>query len=364
VIHRRYVPVVVILLLAHIAGCSQKIDTYEEFCELALRHERDGELSQAVVAYEQALELQPSAAVTWYDLGVAHVQLDHLDDAQAAYTKAIELDPTLAMAYNNRATVWAEQQQFERAIEDFSQAIKLDPRDALACRNRGLAHYDLGRFEAARQDYDASIRISGSDPTTYLYRGNTLLDLRLWERALEDFDNALELDESLPDAWLNRAQALVELNRIDAAQETVERAGSLGADVSRFSLEPRGAPSGSTAVDAVRVWLQERDLTADKVEFPWDLTATQDGAEVRYLVREVVSPDSVPPSVRVLREELDVLRAATDARTALVLVEHRAIEDSPAVWQVVRVIDDWQPDLTLLRPESWSLPLDATATQP
>ena len=358
-----------LLLLSCVVGCSEKIDTPEEFRELGDRHERDGELQDAVAAYETSIRLDPDSAFTQYKLGVVRVQQDRLNEAITAYSKAIALDDSIAPAFNNRAAVFAEQQQFERAIEDFSRAIELDPQDALVWHNRGLARHDLGQFDAARADFDESIRIDGRNPSTYIDRGRVFLEQRLWQRALEDFDSARRLDESLPDVWFNRAHALAGLGRIDDARAAAGLAESLGADMSDFNPERITADPKTIAagVDVARAgpttevidWLAKRDMAAISSDPPWDLKTTGD-APVYFLIREAETHDGML-EIHFRQSDFELLAAAPDIRTDLVFVEAVTADDGvsgSSSWRIISVIENWTPDFDQLEPRTWSLSVD------
>jgi Flp pilus assembly protein TadD len=48
---------------------------------------------EAAVRWEKAVELDPSYAAAWNDLGIAYEQQGQFSKARAAYEKALQLDP-------------------------------------------------------------------------------------------------------------------------------------------------------------------------------------------------------------------------------------------------------------------------------
>jgi len=63
--------------------------------------------NKAIEMYQKALEVKPTAADTYCNLGGAYYNLQRIDDAVAAFRKSIELDPRYArgLAYTNLALV-------------------------------------------------------------------------------------------------------------------------------------------------------------------------------------------------------------------------------------------------------------------
>jgi tetratricopeptide (TPR) repeat protein len=348
--------VTAVVLAMILSGCAERIDTPAEFVELALHHERESEYAEAAEAYRQAIELAPTSAPTWYDLGVATAAQDKLTEALAAYSKAIELDPNLERAFNNRAAVYARLKQFDKAIADCTQAIALNPADALAWRNRGLAFYDQGDFEKAAAVFDESIQIDGLNPETYLYRGNVYLELLDPVRALEDFDHALNLNADLGEAWLGRAKSLSALDRDEEAQTALAQSRQAGFEspedvLSHWSVS--AAPvavvsaSDTAAVDhaAASLKAEYRDLQAAAA--PWDLMSTGGDAATGFVVRVADRNQCV----HFAADELHQIRQRNDVSTTLVILKR----DDEGNLEIAARYVAWNGDSADLRPTRWTL---------
>lgn len=68
----------------------------------------------------------------------------NVTDAIVNYSDAIALDPNNAIAYANRGGALAAQEDYGKAIADYDCAIRLDPSMAGAYGGRGLAHHLSG----------------------------------------------------------------------------------------------------------------------------------------------------------------------------------------------------------------------------
>ena len=78
-----------------------------------LQFHQAGETEKAIVAYRQALRLNPTVALLQNNFGVALYDLGKKDEALIHQRKAVELDPNLGIAHNNlgvtlvlRTLVW------------------------------------------------------------------------------------------------------------------------------------------------------------------------------------------------------------------------------------------------------------------
>ncbi|MEH6589962.1 MAG: tetratricopeptide repeat protein [Halioglobus sp.] len=133
----------------------------------------------------RAIQLSPSMAHLWVNLGAVYRHAGQYDEAKQSYFYALELNSKDRSAMNNLMVLYAllgDQEQFaiwqsqiERyrsknpyyhawlgdkagesgdwagALEHYQQAVQLDPGDSYLLYGTGLAHYRLDDFDAASQ---------------------------------------------------------------------------------------------------------------------------------------------------------------------------------------------------------------------
>jgi Flp pilus assembly protein TadD len=56
---------------------------------------------EAAFRWQQAVELDPTYAAAWNNLGIGYEQLGRFDDARKAYEKALEIEPANTFIRNN-----------------------------------------------------------------------------------------------------------------------------------------------------------------------------------------------------------------------------------------------------------------------
>jgi tetratricopeptide (TPR) repeat protein len=97
-------------------------------CKRAFDHEESGELDKAIVAYGEAIRLEPEWADPYFFRGSVYAKKDDLDRAVADYTQAIRLNPKDADAYNRRACAYERKGESAKAAADYSKAEQLAAR--------------------------------------------------------------------------------------------------------------------------------------------------------------------------------------------------------------------------------------------
>lgn len=85
-----------------------------------------------------------------FEAGSAAFSQNRLAEAETHFKKVIELQPSSAHAFNNLGSVYAERNEMSRAQEAFRRALELDSSYADAYYNLGMAHIDMGQIREGR----------------------------------------------------------------------------------------------------------------------------------------------------------------------------------------------------------------------
>ncbi|MEC9368386.1 MAG: tetratricopeptide repeat protein [Pseudomonadota bacterium] len=128
-----------------------------------------------------------------------HADGGKYENAAADYDNAIEIDPNAADSYYKRGNFYRLVNQTSRAIADFDKAIMLDPGHAPAYLDRGNMLFNKGDGDPAENvdraiaDYDRAIAGDPNFIDAYLQRGLAYEWKGAKEKAIEDFRRALDL---------------------------------------------------------------------------------------------------------------------------------------------------------------------------
>jgi len=109
-------------------------------------YDANGRTDDAISAYNQAINLKPSAAY-YNNLGGIYGRAGKIQEAMAAYNKSAELDPqNAAQAYRNGGITLYNVGKMKEAVEPLKKATELDPKSA-------QAWYLLGAALVGSMDY-------------------------------------------------------------------------------------------------------------------------------------------------------------------------------------------------------------------
>jgi len=149
-------------------------------------------------------------------------QQGRYSEALAAYDRAIELNPDYPAALNNQGVALLALREPARALECFERAVGFQPAFAEALYNRANALTELKRIPEALAGYEKAIAVQPNNAKAFNNRGNALQELGRPLEALESYERALALSPSYADAWENKAILQCEFGDVDAARQALE----------------------------------------------------------------------------------------------------------------------------------------------
>jgi tetratricopeptide (TPR) repeat protein len=88
--------------------------------------------------------------------GLARVDKGDSKGAAADFDEAIRLDPRAALTYMFRASLSQYAGDHDRAIADLDEAIRINPGFALFYYRRGISHFETNHYDRAIADFSSS----------------------------------------------------------------------------------------------------------------------------------------------------------------------------------------------------------------
>ena len=137
----------------------------------AVQAEESGQKIRAIKLYKEIMELDPSFAPAWINLGTIHFHLREFGWAEQLYRRATEIDPTYVLAFFDLGNVLDELQRPDESITAYRKAVALAPGYADAHYNLALAHERKGEARAALRHWQAYARLDKSGPWADHARG-------------------------------------------------------------------------------------------------------------------------------------------------------------------------------------------------
>ncbi|MCM8795143.1 MAG: tetratricopeptide repeat protein [Candidatus Omnitrophica bacterium] len=110
-------------------GLSELQKTAREYRAKGLEFQKLGNLDQAIVFYQKAIELDPAYVIAYNDLGIIYEAKGFFDLAEASYLKAIQVDPNYLSPYSNLALFYENKREFEKAAFYWQRRLELGSSD-------------------------------------------------------------------------------------------------------------------------------------------------------------------------------------------------------------------------------------------
>lgn len=198
--------------------------TKEQWFSEGCKYSEAGQYIDAIVAYENTINLDPGNALAYNNRGYAYFQLQNYVKALEDYNQAIFLNPGFVMTFTNRGRVYSALRKYREAIKDYNHVIALSPQHADAYTDRGYVYWKLHGYQEAIRDYSQAILINPKHTKAYFNRGLIYYELQKYRKAIEDYSHALATDSRYAMAYNNRGNAYYQLKEYRKAIEDYERA--------------------------------------------------------------------------------------------------------------------------------------------
>lgn len=153
--------------------------------------------SDAVVALNAALTLDPNSTEAYLFRGLSFSNMGRYNEALDDYNKVLTTDPKNLKALNNRGVVYWKLERYDEAMNDYKTSLSIRPNDYIVLNNRGVLNFQMGNIEAARSDFDKVISLKPDFAPAYLNRGVSYSKMDDTASAKRDFNKACELQLEL-----------------------------------------------------------------------------------------------------------------------------------------------------------------------
>lgn len=137
----------------------------------AVQSEETGEKLRAIDLYEKMLELDPSYAPAYINLGTIYFHLRQFTKAEELYRRATETDPNYVLAFFDLGNVLDELERPDESIDAYQRSVVLSPLYADAHYNLALAFERKGDRRAALRHWQAYVRLDKAGPWAEHARG-------------------------------------------------------------------------------------------------------------------------------------------------------------------------------------------------
>jgi tetratricopeptide (TPR) repeat protein len=227
-----------VAVLTRMAGRHEKDAAVQRLFAQALM--ANGQLLEAVQAFETARAIDPKDPEIAFLLGSAYLQAKKFDDAERQFAEVIKARPG-AETYVLLGRTYRDAAQYDRARIVLRRALKANPKI-------GRAHYYLGTtailadgvlgVDEAIREFTTELQTSPQDVLTNLRLGMMLVEARRAAEALPHLEIARATEPPPAEAFYFLGRAHLALGRapeaVDAFRRALSLAGALPADDPRI----------------------------------------------------------------------------------------------------------------------------------
>ena len=141
-----------------------------------------GRYADAIVACQQALDLDPNYTLASVNMATALRFLGRLDEAMECLDRVIEIDGEMAEAHNNRGIVLRLMGRSREAVAAFEQALLINPRQFEAHNSLANELRNLGDLEGAIASYERALALRPDSPAILVNLFQVLSYACSWDR--------------------------------------------------------------------------------------------------------------------------------------------------------------------------------------
>ena len=189
--------------------------------------------SEAVEAFDKALQINSEDPFTWQRKGDALKALGRNSEADAAFAKAEGLGYQISyISEVDTAEAWYQKgqeldrngsynesiQAYYRALNLTNETLEKNPDDANAWQTKGLVLERLYRQDESAIAFDKAVELHPDNAFAWLHKGKAL-DLianrqqgqdrtKAFEDAIRAYDRAIEIDPNFGEAWMDKGYSL------------------------------------------------------------------------------------------------------------------------------------------------------------
>jgi tetratricopeptide (TPR) repeat protein len=202
-------------LWTHTLACNS--DNYTAHNNLGDALLQKGNVDEAIVQYQKALQIYPDYAEAHYNLGCALLKKGNVDEAITQYQKALQITPDDAGVHNNLGNALLTKGNVDEAVAHFQQALQITPDFAEARYNLGNALLTKGNVDEAIVHYQRALQIEPDYAEAHNNLGNALLKKGSMDEAIVHYQKALQITPDFAEAHNNLGNALLKKGSVDEA---------------------------------------------------------------------------------------------------------------------------------------------------
>ena len=179
--------------------------------------------SEAILAFERLLKLNPDDPEMIFGIGCLADKLKMHDAAVSMYSTFIQMKPDDFRGYYNLAYTYYAMERFDEAIELLQYAIQGLPSSAELWQVLGIIVADAHDIDTARPFFEEAIRLNPGYSDAYANYGRALNAVGRYAESVPILEKAVSLaGDKEPESHFNLSTALIGVGRLKEGWEKYE----------------------------------------------------------------------------------------------------------------------------------------------
>jgi tetratricopeptide (TPR) repeat protein len=154
-----------------------------------------GRTDDAIKAYKQAIQLNPTNDSYHLNLGNIYFSLGRYDDATSEYNEAVRIAPTSTLNWYSLGQAYLQTENYSGAEQAFKKVNALSPNEASF--GLGQTYHRMGRYDEAINELESAIADNQDFGNAYLELGAVYADQKEFDKAQEQVSMLSSIDQSL-----------------------------------------------------------------------------------------------------------------------------------------------------------------------
>ena len=179
---------------------------------------------EAIAAFKECVELEPSNLNHQIELGVAYYKLGKLDEALQVLDKILAVDPNHFLALNNKARILLDRSQHKEALALYRQILNQDPKHIRTWIKAAQVMLSLQKYDKADGCIQEALAVSPNDGELWRERAIIARNAQNLEKASEYIEKSLEQKATDFDSLREKANILAALKQFKKAIDAYESA--------------------------------------------------------------------------------------------------------------------------------------------
>lgn len=290
-------------------------DVHEALYELVHCLECEGREADALRFCREFIDQNPFSDHGWYCLGTQLLRAGLYEQADQAYEYALIIRCNFLEAYHGRADSLINLEKYEQALGVLTEALFISPKHQQTLLFIGECYEELERYDLAQHYYQECSRLYPELPDAWFGLGSLLEARDMFVQAVHFYRQAISCDPLFFDAWIHLADCEYELGNPESAFQALQQA---------IQLDPGD----------IQLWTDWSDRFAEEGKLDSALLMIEQGLEVN------------PDAVELIYRHAALLFRAGEPGEAFAQLENALIID----FDRHSLLYDVCPQIVTLRP--------------